>query len=88
MAVDPECLSPESSRPTQCSHHPFYFSLPLKSDRGGGGGGGGGGRARGGMSSLSQPSSKMPKKGILKNLYGGESGYGSPSDRRGLWSRS
>ncbi|GAA6228962.1 NUAK family SNF1-like kinase 1 [Lates japonicus] len=181
MAVDPECLSPESSRPTQCSHHPFYFSLPLKSDRGGGGGGGGGGRARGGMSSLrksrkenaipqtaqgacggvcataassavisststierkkpkgilkpqrsfdsvfhsppkenspsqpcsaslqpyrthtlahthaealsaslpspstfSQPSSKMPKKGILKNLYGGESGYGSPSDRRG-----
>uniref|UniRef100_A0A4W6BQE5 non-specific serine/threonine protein kinase n=1 Tax=Lates calcarifer TaxID=8187 RepID=A0A4W6BQE5_LATCA len=34
-------------------------------------------------STFSQPSSKMPKKGILKNLYGGESGYGSPSDRRG-----
>uniref|UniRef100_A0A3P9DPW6 non-specific serine/threonine protein kinase n=1 Tax=Maylandia zebra TaxID=106582 RepID=A0A3P9DPW6_9CICH len=32
---------------------------------------------------FSQPSSKMPKKGILKNLYGGESGYGSSSDRRG-----
>uniref|UniRef100_A0A3Q1GL28 non-specific serine/threonine protein kinase n=1 Tax=Acanthochromis polyacanthus TaxID=80966 RepID=A0A3Q1GL28_9TELE len=29
-----------------------------------------------------QPSSKMPKKGILKNLYGGESGYGSSSERR------
>uniref|UniRef100_A0A3Q4HTM5 non-specific serine/threonine protein kinase n=1 Tax=Neolamprologus brichardi TaxID=32507 RepID=A0A3Q4HTM5_NEOBR len=26
---------------------------------------------------FSQPSSKMPKKGILKNLYGGESGYDS-----------
>ncbi|XP_040009207.1 NUAK family SNF1-like kinase 1 isoform X2 [Xiphias gladius] len=173
MTVDPGCLSSDSSCPTQRSHHPFYFSLPLKSDRGGGGGGGG--RARGGISSLrksrkenaipqtaqgacanvcatatssavisststierkkpkgilkpqrsfdsvfhsppkenspsqqcstspqpyqthadvlstnlpspstfSQPSSKMPKKGILKNLYGGESGYGSSSDRRG-----
>ncbi|KAM7404834.1 hypothetical protein PAMP_012145 [Pampus punctatissimus] len=34
-------------------------------------------------STFSQPSSKMPKKGILKNLYGGESGYGSSSERRG-----
>ncbi|XP_047427695.1 NUAK family SNF1-like kinase 1 [Mugil cephalus] len=34
-------------------------------------------------STFSQPSSKMPKKGILKNLYGGESDYGSPSERRG-----
>ncbi|XP_054869226.1 NUAK family SNF1-like kinase 1 [Amphiprion ocellaris] len=33
-------------------------------------------------STFSQPSSKMPKKGILKNLYGGESGYGSSSERR------
>ncbi|XP_032376449.1 NUAK family SNF1-like kinase 1 [Etheostoma spectabile] len=33
-------------------------------------------------STFSQPSSKMPKKGILKNLYGGESGYVSSSDRR------
>uniref|UniRef100_A0A3Q1HZL0 non-specific serine/threonine protein kinase n=1 Tax=Acanthochromis polyacanthus TaxID=80966 RepID=A0A3Q1HZL0_9TELE len=33
-------------------------------------------------SAFSQPSSKMPKKGILKNLYGGESGYGSSSERR------
>ncbi|XP_074500264.1 NUAK family SNF1-like kinase 1 [Sebastes fasciatus] len=179
MAVDPACLSSDSSCPPQLSPHPFYFSLPLKSDRGGGGGGGGG-RIRGGMSSLrksrkentipqtalgacggicataassaaisspstierkkpkgilkpqrsfdsvfhsppkeispsqpchaapqpfrthtlahihadvlstslpppstfSQPSSKMPKKGILKNLYGGESGYDSSSDRR------
>ncbi|XP_071332511.1 NUAK family SNF1-like kinase 1 [Trachinotus anak] len=182
MTVDPGCLSSDSSCPAQRSHHPFYFSLPLKSERGGGGGGGGGGgRVRGGMSSLrksrkentipqtaqgacggvcataassavssststierrkpkgilkpqrsfdsvfhsppkenapsqpcnnspqpylthtlanahaevlstslpsastfSQPSSKMPKKGILKNLYEGESGYGSSSDRRG-----
>uniref|UniRef100_A0A3Q0SDI3 non-specific serine/threonine protein kinase n=1 Tax=Amphilophus citrinellus TaxID=61819 RepID=A0A3Q0SDI3_AMPCI len=66
--------------------------LPLKHDCGGGG------RVRGGMSSLrksrkenaipqsaqgASPSSKMPKKGILKNLYGRESGYGSSSDRRG-----
>ncbi|XP_059189371.1 NUAK family SNF1-like kinase 1 [Centropristis striata] len=166
MTVDPGCLSSDSSCPPQPSPHHFYFSLPLKSDRGGGG------RVRGGMSSLrksrkentipqtahgacgdvcatsgsstvissistierkkpkgilkpqrsfdsvfhsppqenspsqpcnaasqpfrtqtlaqthadvlstslpptstfSQPSSKMPKKGILKNLYGGESG--------------
>ncbi|XP_042347716.1 NUAK family SNF1-like kinase 1 [Plectropomus leopardus] len=178
MTVDPACLSSDSSCPSQLSPHPFYFSLPLKSDRGGGGGGGG--RVRGGMSSLrksrkenaipqtsvgacggvcasaassaansststierkkpkgilkpqrsfdsvfhsppkenspsqpcntapqpfrthtlththadvlstslppastfSQPSSKMPKKGILKNLYGGESGYGSSPERR------
>lgn len=33
-------------------------------------------------STFSQPSSKMPKKGILKNLYGGEPGYGSSSERR------
>ncbi|XP_029012880.1 NUAK family SNF1-like kinase 1 [Betta splendens] len=32
---------------------------------------------------FSQPSSKMPKKGILKNLCGGESGYGSSPERRG-----
>uniref|UniRef100_A0A4W6F6C0 non-specific serine/threonine protein kinase n=1 Tax=Lates calcarifer TaxID=8187 RepID=A0A4W6F6C0_LATCA len=150
-----ECPSPllaryidwqnRSSRPTQCSHHSFYFR---------GGGGGGVGRARGGMSSLrksrkenaipqtaqgacggvgataassavisststierkkpkgilkpqrsfdsvfhSPPKENSPSqprstslqpyrthtlKGILKNLYGGESGYGSPSDRRG-----
>lgn len=178
MTVDPGCLSSDSSCPPQLSPHPFYFSLPLKSDRGGGGGGGG--RVRGGISSVrksrkentipqtalgacggvcaaaassaalsstsaverkkpkgilkpqrsfdsvfhspprenspsqpcnaapqpyrthtlahtqadvlstsllppstfSQPSSKMPKKGILKNLYGGESGEGSSSDRR------
>ncbi|KAM9350398.1 NUAK family SNF1-like kinase 1 [Symphorus nematophorus] len=176
MTVNPGCLSSDSSCPAQLSPHPFYFSLPLKSDRGGGGGG----RVRGGMSSLrksrkenaipqtalgacggvcataassaaisatstterkkpkgilkpqrsfdsvfhsppkensnsqscnsapqryrthtlahthadvlsaslpppstfSQPSSKMPKKGILKNLYGGESGYGSSPERR------
>ncbi|XP_029292091.1 NUAK family SNF1-like kinase 1 [Cottoperca gobio] len=175
MTVDPGCLPSDSSCPPQLSPHPFYFSLPLKSDRGGGGG-----RARGGISCLrksrkentipqtalgtcggacataasssassstptierkkpkgilkpqrsfdsvfhsppketfpsqpcnaaphpfrahslahthadvlstslplpstfSQPSSKMPKKGILKNLYGGESVYGSSSDRR------
>lgn len=169
MSVDPGCLSSDSSCPTQLSPHPFYFSLTLKTDRGGGGG------AHGGMSSLrksrkenaipqtalgacggassvavssstserkkpkgilkpqrsfdsvfhsplkenspsqpcstttqpypthtrahmhvdglstslpppstfSQPSSKMPKKGILKNLYEGESGYGSSSERRG-----
>ncbi|XP_041655251.1 NUAK family SNF1-like kinase 1 [Cheilinus undulatus] len=172
MAVDPGCLSLDSSYPPQPSTHPFYFSLPLKSDRGGGG------RARGGMSSVrksrkenvipqtalgacggvcvttassagissassierkkpkgilkhqrscdsvfhsppkenssskpcstaprpcrtfshthtevlssslppassfSQPSSKMPKKGILKNLYSGESVYVSSSERR------
>ncbi|XP_068181099.1 NUAK family SNF1-like kinase 1 isoform X2 [Antennarius striatus] len=34
------------------------------------------------LSTFSQPSSKMPKKGILKNLYGGESGYSSSSERR------
>ncbi|XP_026224877.1 NUAK family SNF1-like kinase 1 [Anabas testudineus] len=170
MSVDPGCLSSGSSCPPPLSPHPFYFSLPLKSDRGGGGGG-----AHGGMSSLrksrkenaipqaalgtcggassitissstterkkpkgilkpqrsfdsvfhsppkenspsqtcsatappyqthtrtqmhadvlstslpppstfSQPSSKMPKKGILKNIYGGESGYGSSLERRG-----
>ncbi|XP_029975608.1 NUAK family SNF1-like kinase 1 [Salarias fasciatus] len=33
-------------------------------------------------SAFNQPSSKMPKKGILKNLYG-ESGYGSSSERKG-----
>ncbi|XP_053173667.1 NUAK family SNF1-like kinase 1 [Scomber japonicus] len=175
MTIDPGCLSSESSHP---SPHPFYFSLPLKGDRGGGGGAG---RVRGGLSSLrksrkenaipqtalgacggvcataastatasatstierkkpkgilkpqrsfdsvfhnppkenspsqpcnaapqpyrthtlahthaevlssslpppstfSQPSSKMPKKGILKNLYGGESVYGSSSEKRG-----
>ncbi|AWP09823.1 putative NUAK family SNF1-like kinase 1-like [Scophthalmus maximus] len=168
MNVDPGCPSSDSSCPTQRSNHPCYFSLPLKSDRGGG-------RARGGISSLrksrkenaipqtaqgacggvcataastvgvsststierkkpkgilkpqrsfdsvfhsppkenspsqlyitspqpcrthaevlstslpppstfSQPSSKMPKKGILKNLYGGESSYGSSSESRG-----
>ncbi|KAM6929012.1 NUAK family SNF1-like kinase 1 [Lycodopsis pacificus] len=161
MAVDP--ASSDSSCPPQLSPHPFYFSVPLRSDRAGGGG-----RVRGGTSSLrksrkentipqtslgaassaaisststverkkpksilkpqrsfdsvfpsapkgnpssqpcsaapqphrthahihadvlstslpppstfSQPSSKMPKKGILKNLYGGESGLGSTSD--------
>ncbi|XP_036960012.1 NUAK family SNF1-like kinase 1 [Acanthopagrus latus] len=176
MSVDPECLPSDSSCTPQLAPHPFYFSLPFKSDCGGGGGG----RIRGGMSSLrksrkenaipqtalgacggvyssaassaaisatstaerkkpkgilkpqrsfdsvfhsppketspsqlcnaapqpyrthtlphthadvlstslpapstfSQPSSKMPKKGILKNLYGGESGYGSSLDRR------
>lgn len=169
MTADPGCPSSDSSCPAQHSHHHFYFSLPLKSDRGGG-------RVRGGVSSVrksrkenaipqtaqgacggassavasststverkkpkgilkpqrsfdsvfhsppkenspsqpcnnspqayrthtlththadvlstslpsastfSQPSSKMPKKGILKNLYEGESGYGSSSDRRG-----
>ena len=168
MAVDPGGLSSDSACATPRSHHPFYLSSPLRSDRSGG-------RARGGMSSLrksrkenaipqtaqgacggvcaaaapsavlsststverkkpkgilkpqrsfdsvfqsppkenspsqlysaspqphrthadvrstslpspstfSQPSSKMPKKGILKNLYGGESGYGSSSGRRG-----
>lgn len=177
MSVDPGCLSSVSSCPPQLTPHPFYFSLPLKSDRGGGGVGG---RARGGMSSLRksrkenaipqtalgacdgicaataspsvisstptserkkpkgilkhqrsfdsvfhsppkenspsqscnvappsyrtqtlvhshadvlstslpppssfrQPSSKMPKKGILKNLYGVDSDYGSSSERR------
>lgn len=176
-AVDPECLSSDSSCPSQLSPNPCYFSLTLKSDRGGGGGGV---RLRGGISSLrksrkenaipqtalgacggvyatatsspaisvtstterkkpkgilkpqrsfdsifqnppkenspsqpcsaapqpyrthtlahlhtdalasslppprtfSQPSSKMPKKGILKNLCEGESGYGSSSERR------
>ena len=34
-------------------------------------------------STFSQPSSKMPKKGILKNLYGVESGYCSSPERRG-----
>lgn len=33
-------------------------------------------------STFSQPSSKMPKKGILKNLYERESGYGSSTERR------
>uniref|UniRef100_UPI003AB0A125 NUAK family SNF1-like kinase 1 n=1 Tax=Centroberyx gerrardi TaxID=166262 RepID=UPI003AB0A125 len=178
MTVDPACLSSDSSYPPHPSAHPFYFSFPLKGDRGGGGGGG---RVRGGISSLrksrkenaipqtalgacgavcaavptsatasssstmerkkpkgilkpqrsfdsaflnppkenspsqpcnaapqpyrthtlahthaevlstslpppstfSQPSSKMPKKGILKNLYGGESGYASSPERRG-----
>ncbi|XP_031733981.1 NUAK family SNF1-like kinase 1 [Anarrhichthys ocellatus] len=174
MAVDPACPSSDSSCPPQLSPHPFYFSLPLRSDRAVGGG-----RVRGAMSSLrksrkentipqtslgacgvgvcataassaaisststverkkpksilkpqrsfdsvfpsapkenpssqpcnaapqphrshtlahihadvlstslpppstfSQPSSKMPKKGILKNLHGGESGHGSTSD--------
>lgn len=41
MTVDPGCLSSDSSCPPHLSPHPFYFSLPLKSDRGGGGGGGG-----------------------------------------------
>lgn len=173
MSVDPGCPSSDSSCPTQLSAHNFYFSLPLKSNRGGAGAGGG---VHKGMSSLrksrkentipqtaqgacgcvssavisststterkkpkgilkpqrsfdsvfhsppkenspsqlcntapqpywthtpahthadalstslpppstfSQPSSKMPKKGILKNLYGGESGYSSSSDRIG-----
>ncbi|KAM4610202.1 NUAK family SNF1-like kinase 1 [Polymixia lowei] len=182
MTVDPVFLSSDSSYPSQPSPHPFYFSFPLKGDRGGGGGGGGGGgRVRGGASCLrksrkenaipqnapgacstvctsvlatatssststvdrkkpkgilkpqrsfdsaflhpskenapsqacnaapqpyrqhslahihsevlstslpppstfSQPSSKMPKKGILKNLYEAESGYGSSPERRG-----
>lgn len=176
MTVDPGCLSSDSSCPPKLSSSPCYFSLPLKSDRGGGGGGG---RLHRGISSLrksrkenaipqaafsacggvcataapsasistnstserkkpkgilkpqrsfdsvfhnppkentpsqpcntashpyqthslshlhtevlstslpppssfSQPSSKMPKKGILKNLYDGESGYGSSTDR-------
>ncbi|TMS16921.1 NUAK family SNF1-like kinase 1 [Larimichthys crocea] len=171
MTVDAGCLSSDTSCPPTLSPHPFYFSLPLKSDRG---------RVRGGMSSLrksrkenaipqtalgacggvcptasssgvisatstterkkpkgilkpqrsfdsvfhsppkenspsqpcnaavmyarshtltqahadvlstslpppstfSQPSSKMPKKGILKNFYVGESGYGSSSEKR------
>ncbi|KAI3357663.1 hypothetical protein L3Q82_016072 [Scortum barcoo] len=46
MTVDPGCLSSDSSCPPQHSPHPFYFSLPLKSDRGGGG------RVCGGLSSL------------------------------------
>lgn len=33
-------------------------------------------------STFSQPSSKMPKKGILKNLYERESGYGSSRETR------
>ncbi|KAM3618512.1 uncharacterized protein V6R79_021261 [Siganus canaliculatus] len=33
-------------------------------------------------STFSQPSSKMPKKGILKNLYSGDSGCGPSSERR------
>eukprot|EP00066_Takifugu_rubripes_P001853 XP_003963340.2 PREDICTED: NUAK family SNF1-like kinase 1 [Takifugu rubripes] len=33
-------------------------------------------------STFSQPSSKMPKKGILKNLNERESGYGSSTERR------
>ncbi|XP_010770761.1 NUAK family SNF1-like kinase 1 [Notothenia coriiceps] len=33
-------------------------------------------------STFCQPSTKMPKKGILKNLYGGESSYSSSSQRR------
>lgn len=33
-------------------------------------------------STFSQPSSKMPKKGILKNLYETESSYGSSTERR------
>ncbi|XP_076023302.1 NUAK family SNF1-like kinase 1 [Genypterus blacodes] len=176
VTVDPACLSSESSYPPHLSPHPFYFSFPLKGDRGGGGSS----RTHGGMSSLrksrkentipqtalgtcgsvcataptssttsststierkkpkgilkpqrsfdsvfhsppkensptspciappqtyrshaivhthtevrssslpppltfSQPSSKMPKKGILKNLFGGESGYASSSERR------
>ncbi|XP_045913492.1 NUAK family SNF1-like kinase 1 [Micropterus dolomieu] len=173
MTVNRGCISSDSSCPSQLSPNVFYFTLPLKSDRGGGG------RVRGGMSSLrksrkenaipqntlgacgvvcataassavisststierkkpkgilkpqrsfdsvfhippkenspsqpcnaasqpyrthtlarthadvlstslsppstfSQPSSKMPKKGILKNLYGGESGCGSSSEK-------
>ncbi|KAM3871741.1 NUAK family SNF1-like kinase 1 [Diretmus argenteus] len=176
MTVDTTCLSSDSSYPPRSSPHPFYFSLPLKGDRGGAGG-----RVRGGISSVrksrkentipqtalgacgavcttvptttaasststmerkkpkgilkpqrsfdsvfhnppketslslpcnttpqsyqshilahthtevlssslstpstfSQPSSKMPKKGILKNLYGGESGYPSSPERGG-----
>nr|XP_020470564.1 NUAK family SNF1-like kinase 1 [Monopterus albus] len=34
-------------------------------------------------STFTQPSFKMPKKGILKNFYGGESGDGSSSERMG-----
>lgn len=181
MTVDPACSSSESSCSPHLSPHPFYFSFPLKADRGGGGG-----RTHGGMSCLrksrkentipqtalgacgsvcatapssattsststierkkpkgilkpqrsfdsvfhsppkenspatpcnaapqpyrthplvhthtevlstnlpppstfSQPSSKMPKKGILKNLYGGESGYASSSERRSSGSGS
>lgn len=153
MTVDPGCPSADTSPPTA-----FYFTLPLKSDRGGGSGGGGG-KARGILSlrksrkenaipqtavgncgganapssaaiscssdkkkpkgilkhqrsldsvfnsppkdstpqpyrlahthpdalstslsppsTFSQPSSKMPKKGILKNLYDGELGCSS-----------
>lgn len=174
MTVDPTCISSDSPYPPHLSSHPFYFSFPLKGDRGRGGGGGRG------MSSLrksrkenaipqsapgacgvaaaaptsassssastaerkkpkgilkpqrsfdsvfhippkenspsqpcstasqpyrthslahthtevlstslpppsafSQPSSKMPKKGILKNLYGGGLGCASSSERRG-----
>nr|XP_020505725.1 NUAK family SNF1-like kinase 1 [Labrus bergylta] len=47
LTVDPGCLSSDSSRLPLPSPHPFYFSLPLKSDRGRGGG-----RVRGGMSSV------------------------------------
>ncbi|KAK2851500.1 hypothetical protein Q5P01_007776 [Channa striata] len=167
--VDPGYLSSDSSCPPQPSPHPFYFSVPLKSDQGGGGFHGGMSSLRksrkenaipqtavgacGGASSaatsstsiterkkpkgilkpqtsfdsvfhsppkensssqscntalqsyrthtqahtctdvlstslpppsmFSQPSSKMPKKGILKNLYEGESGYSSSIERRG-----
>ncbi|XP_026189181.1 NUAK family SNF1-like kinase 1 [Mastacembelus armatus] len=164
MTVVPGSLSSDASCPPQLSPHPFYFSLPLKSDRGGGG------SVHGGMSSLrksrkenaiplsalgacggassaatsssstverkkpkgilkpqrsfdsafysppkenspsklcnaapqpyrthadvlstslpppstfSQPSSKMPKKGILKNFDGGESGFSSSSEGLG-----
>ncbi|XP_054652055.1 NUAK family SNF1-like kinase 1 isoform X2 [Dunckerocampus dactyliophorus] len=150
MPADPGCLSLEFTR---CPPHARYFSLPLRSERGGGGGGGA--RVRGGTvsvrksrkenaipqtaqgpcgstaascsistverkkpksilkpqksfdffmqstpkesphlfyqthalahshadvlstSTFSQPSSKMTKKGILKNLYEGASGYDS-----------
>ncbi|KAF3696970.1 NUAK family SNF1-like kinase 1 [Channa argus] len=169
MSVNPGYLSSNSSCQPQPSPHPFYFSLPLKSDRGGGGVHEGlsslrksrkenaipqtAVRTRGGASSattsststterkkpkgilkpqrsfdsvfhsppkensssqpcntalqpcrahtqahtsvdvlstslpppstFSQPSSKMPKKGILKNSYEGESGYSTSSERRG-----
>uniref|UniRef100_A0A4W5QYC3 non-specific serine/threonine protein kinase n=1 Tax=Hucho hucho TaxID=62062 RepID=A0A4W5QYC3_9TELE len=142
VATATSCPSSEPS----AHPHPFYFSFPLKGDRGGGG------RSRGERSSLrksrqverkkpkgilkpqrsfdsaflapprvmgenssshpcnlppqphrahththshsdglstslpapstfSHSSSKMPKKGILKNLYGGESGYCSSPER-------
>lgn len=48
MTVDPGYVPPDTSRPPQLSPNPYYFSLPLKSDRDGGGAG----RARGGISSL------------------------------------